>query len=170
MTFMHPLIAEAAKKAAVAWLTTPGGGQAYPIWGVWINDALHLVAGSGEQSAPGLAEAAAGGVGIHVTMRGDHGGRVVRWPATVTELSPNNGDWDEIAPQVATKRLNAPTGVDQTVKHWSAECAIFRLTPSGDPDQAADTLPDDDLAACVRQSPNLRLPKKPFRLHKVRGA
>ncbi|MBT8227668.1 MAG: hypothetical protein HKP61_17040 [Dactylosporangium sp.] len=167
---MHPLIAEAAKKAAVAWLTVPGAGQAYPVWSLWANDALHVVTGPGEQTAPGLAEAAAGSAEAQVTMTGDHGGRVVRWPATVAVLPADGEDWAAIAPQLAGKRLNAPGGAEQTVRRWAVDCHIYRLTPGGDPDEAGPTLPDGDLTATPRKTPGTRLPRRPFRLHKVRGA
>ena len=44
---MHPLIQEAMKKAAVAWLTTPGVPGGYAVWCLWVDDALHLVTGEG---------------------------------------------------------------------------------------------------------------------------
>jgi hypothetical protein len=167
---MHPLIAEAAKKAAVAWLTVPGGGQAYPVWGLWANDTLHVVTGQGEQATPGLAEAAEGSEPVRVTMIGDHGGRVVTWPATVARLPAGGEDWTTVAGQLVTKRLNAVGGPDQTIERWAIECAIYQLRPAGDPDEAGTSLPEENLAAPVRPSKGTRLPKRPFRLHRVRGA
>src|SRR5207248_4638873 len=69
---MHPLVEEAMKKAAIVWLST--GGRPYGVWCLWVDDALYVVSGPGEQPAPGLAEA----TGALVTARGDHGGRVGR--------------------------------------------------------------------------------------------
>ncbi|MCW2642201.1 MAG: hypothetical protein JWP76_4507, partial [Dactylosporangium sp.] len=85
-----PLVDEAMKKAAVAWLTVPDVGPAYLVWCVWIDGALYVVSGPGEQAAPGLAEAAR----ACVTARGDHGGRVVTWPATVSRLTFGADEWD----------------------------------------------------------------------------
>src|SRR5262249_60327199 len=72
------LTEEAAKKAAVAWLSVPGAGPEYLVWTVWLGGALFVGSGPGEQAAPGLAEADR----VLVSLRGDHGGRVVMFPAT----------------------------------------------------------------------------------------
>ena len=165
---MHPLIEEAAKKAAVAWLATPGAGQAYPVWFMWADGALYVVAGTGEQAAPGLAEAAAAAAEVQVTIRGDHGGRIVSFAAEVTALVVDGEGWATITPQLAGKRLNSPGGAEQTVKRWETECQVFKITPRGEPGEAGTTLPDGDLMATPRLSPATTKPRKPFRLHRVR--
>lgn len=158
-----PLVSEAMKKAAVAWLTV-GEGRAFAVWCLWLEDALYVVSGPGEQPAPGLAATTA----CLVTARGSHGGRIVTWPATVTRLVPDTEDWDRLAPQLASKRLNLPS--EDTTGRWATDCVISRLEPSGDPVEAGDSLPDDSLAAPPPPTPATRLPAKPFRLHRVRGA
>ena len=45
------------KRAAVAWLTVPGQPGPYPVWCLWLDGALYVVSGPGEQPAPGLAGA-----------------------------------------------------------------------------------------------------------------
>src|SRR5688572_14270934 len=107
---VHPLIEETAKKAAVAWLTVPGGGAAYPVWCLYADGALFVVSGPGEQSAPGLAEADR----VEVTLRGDHGGRVVTWPAAVSTVDPTDEASAGVVTQLAGKRLNAPGTAEQT--------------------------------------------------------
>ena len=97
---MHPLVEEAMKKAAIVWLST--GGRPYGVWCLWVDDALYVVSGPGEQPAPGLAEA----TGALVTARGDHGGRIVTWPAAVSRLAPGTPEWDTVTAQLAGKRLN----------------------------------------------------------------
>jgi hypothetical protein len=169
MQVMHPLIEETAKKAAVAWLTVPGAGQAYPVWFLWADGALYVVGGAGEQATPGLAELAAGGT-VDVTMRGDHGGRVVGCQATVAPFAPTDEAWATIAPQLAGKRLNAAGGAEQTVQRWAAECRVYRITPAAEPAEAGKTLPDGDLVAQPRPSDAARHPSMPKRLHRVRGA
>jgi hypothetical protein len=61
-----PLIEEAVKKAAVAWVSV-GDGPALGLWCLPLDGSLLLVCGPGEQSAPGLAEAAT----ATVRLRGD---------------------------------------------------------------------------------------------------
>jgi hypothetical protein len=161
-----PLIEETAKKAAIAWLTVPDGGRAYPVWCLWVSGALYVVSGPGEQTAPGLAEATR----AEVTLKGDHGGRIVTWPAAVTRVVPDSEDWSAVAPQLAAKRLNAPGTAEETAQRWAAECVVSRLEPAGAPTEAGPTLPDESLATAPRPSSATRLPRRPFRLHRVRGS
>jgi len=158
-----PLVDEAIKKAAVAWVAVDGG-PALALWCVPVDGALHFVSGPGEQSAPGLADAAT----ATVTLRGDHGGQIVTWPAEVTRVRPDSEQWATIAPQVAAKRLNASGSTADLVERWAAECVISRLSPAGDP-VAGDRLPDGSLAAPPRPTPAARPTRKPFRLHRVRN-
>ena len=166
MTDMHPLIQEAMKKAAVAWLTAPGVAGGYAVWCLWVDDALLLVTGDGEQPAPGLAGAGT----VDVSVRGDHGGRILTWPASVTRIAPGGEEWGAVAPQLAAKRLNAPGSTDDTVARWAATCAVYRLVPVADPVEAGPDLSDASGAAPPRPTPAANHTPKPFRLHRVRGA
>jgi hypothetical protein len=163
---MHPLIQEAMKKAAVAWLTAPGVTGRYAVWCLWIEDGMYLVTGEGEQPAPGLAGAGT----VDVSVRGDHGGRILTWPASVTRIEPGGPEWDAVAPQLAAKRLNAPGSTDETVGRWAATCRVYRLAPVADPVEAGPTLSQDSGAEPPRPTPAASRTPKPFRLHRVRGA
>ena len=123
---MHPLISEAMKKAAVVWLTL-AAREPYPVWCLWTGDALLVVSGPGEQAAPGLAEAAT----AVVTARGDHGGSIVSWPATVERIEPDTDGWAAV-PQLAAQRLNSDPA-DDLAARLAAECVVSRLTPTDDP-------------------------------------
>ncbi|MGW5666897.1 hypothetical protein [Micromonospora sp. NPDC003776] len=158
-----PLVDEAVKKAAVCWVSV-GGGPAYGLWCLPLDGALLVVTGPGEQTAPGLADATT----AEVTLRGDHGGRIVSWPARVTRLRPGTEEWETAAPLVAAKRLNAPGPAAELVARWVAVgCAVTRLAPAGTPVAGAD-LPAESLAEPPRDAPVVRATRKPFRLHKVR--
>ncbi|MEH1097991.1 hypothetical protein [Micromonospora sp. CPCC 205561] len=158
-----PLVDEAMKKAAVAWVSVPGG-PALGLWCVPLEGALFVVSGPGEQSAPGLADA----TDAQVTLRGDHGGRIVSWPARVSRLAPGTEHWETTAPLVAAKRLNASGSAAELVERWAADgCAINRLAPAGEP-VAGAALPADSLAEVPRETPAARATRKPFRLHRVR--
>ncbi|WP_433393958.1 hypothetical protein [Micromonospora sp. KLBMP9576] len=151
------------KKAAVAWVSV-AGGPALALWCVSLEGALLVVSGPGEQSAPGLADAAE----AQVTLRGDHGGRIVTWPARVSRLVPGTEQWESSAPLVAAKRLNAPGTTADLVARWAADgCAVTRLAPAGDPVAGAG-LPAGSLAEVPRETPAVRATRKPFRLHRVR--
>ncbi|MGS2618134.1 hypothetical protein ACVCAH_26960 [Micromonospora sp. LZ34] len=151
------------KKASVAWVTVPGG-PALGLWCVPLEGALFLVSGPGEQSAPGLAEATE----AWVTLRGDHGGRIVTWPARVERVAPGSETWETAAPLVAGKRLNGRGSAADQIARWAAEgCALSRLTPAGEPVAGAG-LPAGSLAEEPRAAAVVRATRKPFRLHRVR--
>ena len=118
----HPLVPEVGKKAAVAWL---GGRMA---WCAWFDDALYVVSGPGEQELGELAD------GIEVTLRGDHGGRVVTWPAAVTRVEPGGEEWEKVAPQLAGKRLNAAGSTDEVVARELESRVLFREVLDGHQD------------------------------------
>jgi hypothetical protein len=124
---VHPLVEEAMRKAAIAWLTV-GPRPAYPVWCLWSDGALHVVSGPGEQPAPGLAEAGQ----VLVTARGRHGGRIVTWPAEADPVPVGTPAWTAIATQLAARRLNADI-VPDLVDRWARECRITRLVPAGPP-------------------------------------
>ena len=130
-----------------------------------LEGSLIIVTGPGEQSAPGLAEADR----ATVRLRGDTGGLIVVWEATVTRLVPDSEEWATVAPQLAGKRLNASGTADELVARWAESgCAVVRLTPAEEPPIAAPDLPDDSHAAPPRETPARIEVRKPFRLHRVR--
>lgn len=162
---MQPLVEEAMKRAAIAWLAVPGTSEAYAVWCLWNDGALYVVSGPGEQPAPALARART----VSVTTRGDHGGRILTWSAAVSRVQPDSADWGTVAPLLAGKRLNASGSADDLVRRWAAECTINRLTPQGEAVEAAgESLPAEPLTAPVRPTPAARHTARPFRLHRVR--
>lgn len=151
---MDQLIAEAMKKAAVAWLSVADRAP-YPVWCLWFDEALLVVSGPAEQPAPGLAQASSAAV----TARGDHGGRIVTWRAEVRRVTPGTPEWDVVATQLAGKRLNSlPAGA--LAARWARDCVICRLTPT---EQSLVDLPDTSLAAVPMPMPTpaLRRTRQP---------
>ncbi|MFG1928232.1 hypothetical protein [Cryptosporangium sp. NPDC048952] len=133
---VHPLIGEAMKKAAVGWLAV-GDLPATAVWLAWIDDAAYVVHGGAEQPVPGLSDVPE----VTVSVRGEHGGRIVSWRASVSPVGPGSPTWDEVAPQLATKRLNASDPVGAPAR-WAVDATISRLTPSGDPIPAGEPGPE----------------------------
>jgi hypothetical protein len=156
---MHPLVLEAMKKAAVAWLRA-GDQPEYAVWCLWSDDALYVVSGPGEQPAPGLAGAST----VDVSARGDHGGRIVTWRANVERVEPETPAWEATVPALAGKRLNAENA-EQMAQRWARECVVSRLVPA---DDGTEDLPEGSLAAPPAPTPAVRPTRKPFRLHRVR--
>jgi hypothetical protein len=158
------LVEEAVKKASLAWISV-GGAAARGLWCMPLEGSLIVVSGPGEQSVPGLA----GADRATVRLRGDTGGLIVVWEATVARLTPGSDEWETVAPQLANKRLNASGTADELVARWAAtDCAVVRLTPADDKSVASPDLPDDSQAAPPRETPARIEVRKPFRLHRVR--
>lgn len=159
-----PVVDEAIKKAAVAWVAV-ADGPALALWCMPLDGSLYVVSGPGEQSAPGLADTARAAV----SLRGDHGGRIVTWTADVDRLAPGGDQWATVAPQLAGKRLNASGTAEALAARWAASgCAIARLTPAAEPAQTGAELPATAQAEPPRDSP-ARVPvRRPFKLHRVR--
>ena len=155
---------EALKKAAIAWVSVDGGA-ARGLWCVPLEGTLIMVSGPGEQEAPRLGEATR----ASVRLRGDTGGLIVVWEAAVSRLQPGTEEWDTVAPQVATKRLNASGTADELIARWIASgCAVVRLTPVDEAPTTSPDLPDTSGAATPRETPARVEVKRPFRLHRVR--
>lgn len=160
---MDGLVEEAMKKASVAWVSV-ADRPPLALWCVPVGGSLYMVTGPGEQSAPGIEDAAEAGV----TLRGDHGGQIVTWPAEVARVAPGTEEWETVVPQLAAKRLNAPGTAEELAKRWGAECLVTRLAPADAPAQTGAGLPDGSLATAPRPTPATRPTPKPFRLHRVR--
>jgi hypothetical protein len=167
---MHALVAEAMKKAPIAWISVDSGAAkspglstspAYPVWCLWVDNALYVVSGAGEQRAPGLAEAG----GATVTARGDHGGRIVSWRANAERVMPDSEAWSDVAPHLAAKRLNSSGSNEALVERWAISAIITKLTPADDEIQ---DMGDGSGAAPPIESPAARRTAKPFKLHRVR--
>lgn len=117
------LLAEAVKKAAVAWISC-GGADPRPVWVVPIDGKLYTVVGPREQPDPGLTRDR----NPLVTLRGDHGGAIVTFTADASRLDPDGEQWDELVGQLSGKRLNLST-TDETATRWASECGVYELAP-----------------------------------------
>ena len=158
------VLEEAIKKASIAWISVDGG-PAYGLWCLPVESTLVVVSGPGEQYAPGLAQATRAGV----RLRGDHGGAIVQAEAAVARVLPGSPEWDEIAPQLAAKRLNASGTAEDLMARWvESGCVVVRLTPSAESARGAAGLPAESAAEPPRETPARVETRRPFRLHRVR--
>lgn len=158
------VLEEALKKAALAWISVDGG-PALALWCMPLDGSLIVVSGPGEQFAPGLADASR----VEARLRGDNGGLIVVSEMTVARVQPGSEDWETVAPQLATKRLNASGTADELIARWaSSGAAIVRLTPDHDKPLTAPDLPTGSGAEPLRDTPATVPVKHPFKLHKVR--
>lgn len=115
------LFAQAASTSKILWITVPDG-RTWPAWHVWVEDALYVVSGPGEQHLPALAEQ------VEVTLRSkDTGGRLLRATARAERVTPDDERWGPATTALRAGRLNAPAG--DTVQRWSEEDTVTALVP-----------------------------------------
>jgi hypothetical protein len=145
---MHPLVAEAMKKAAVAWLEVEGHDP-YAVWCAWADGGLTVVSGPGEQPAPGLADAER----AVVIARGDHGGAIVAWRAVVSRVDPASAQWPELVPALAAKRLNSEPAAP-LAERWAQSNVVSRLVPADD--EALTPRTAERRSAPTRSAPRTR--------------
>ncbi|MDI5963885.1 hypothetical protein POF50_013965 [Streptomyces sp. SL13] len=143
------LIEEAAKKSGLLWVRGEDAGPAVGLWYLWIDGAVCLVGGPGEQPLRGLTD---GGTAV-VTLRSkDKGGRLVAFPARVAELAPHSDSWQAAVGELKGKRLNAPDFADMP-ERWARTCRVLRLTPDGAPVESPTVIPTGSGAAAPPPTP-----------------
>ncbi|MCW2503234.1 MAG: hypothetical protein JWO79_1518 [Actinomycetia bacterium] len=127
---VHPLVAEAMRKAALIWIEVPGE-RARAAWTVWHDGAAYVVHGGGEQPVPGLGEATQARI---VVRSGDNGSRVAAFQAAVSPVDPAGEEWSVTVPLLLAKRLNLPSPGDAE-QRWATSSGVSRLVPVGDPEE-----------------------------------
>jgi hypothetical protein len=142
------LVDEAGKKSGLLWLDLPDLPQPRAAWHLWHDGSAYiLTGGEGEQPLPGLPEAST----VPVILRSkDKGGRLITFLASVEHVEPGGELWDQVAPQLAKERLNAPSHEGQ-LERWAEESYVIRLTPTGEVTQEPGQ--DDGEYATVRPVP-----------------
>ena len=162
------LVAEAAKKAGLLWVTAPGGSRPRAAWHVWHEGAVLLVCGGIEQPLPDLAD----GMTVEVSLPShDNRARLVTFTAAVAELRPTGGsraDWLPAAAALHASRLNPPDGEAQPLR-WERESRIFRLTPTGSVLAAPGRMSEASGAAPPPSSPATTKGELPFVLGGATG-
>ena len=120
---LTPDLDEALRRGAVVWIRPEGDERAYPVWYLWHQRCLWVVAGGDEQPLPMASRA-------EVIAR-DKDQPLVRagsWPADVEPVLPGTPEWEAVVPLLHARRLNAPDGENQPVR-WAATSTILRFTP-----------------------------------------
>ena len=124
--FTSALIAELGKKTSVCWLRYDGGEHA--AWHVWVDDALHLVAGGDEQPLPDIEDVDR----VEVVMRSkENWGRLVTWVGSVTRLTPADEAWEPVTAALVSGRLNLEQLVG-TPERWAEHSVVVRVEPTGE--------------------------------------
>jgi hypothetical protein len=106
------------RKARAAWLEVPGHPPRLA-WVRWLDDALYVVHGGGEQQLPGLADATQ----VVVTTTAGTSG-----PADVSVVPPGDPLWESVSPRLHAARHNPPS--DPVA--WRAGSVLSRIRPLED--------------------------------------
>lgn len=143
------LLAEAANKSDILWISIPGGGT-HAVWFVWHDDgdprspgpAAYVISGPGEQHLPWLPEE------VTLIFRSkDSGGRLLTVPAAAQEVEVGSAQWDDAVAVLRPERLNATGDVE---KRWRESATIHLLMPFGRPSEQPGTYAADAGSQQVR--------------------
>lgn len=120
-------IADATRRAGLIWLQLPGD-RPRPLWHLWHDGAAYVVTGGLEQPLPGDLT---GGRAQVLTPGRSTSDQPLTWIARLEPVPAGTAGWDEVAPMLRAKRLNAPGGEPQE-QRWARESVLLRLTPTGE--------------------------------------
>jgi hypothetical protein len=118
------LIAEACTKSNVVWVRTVESGRYQLAWHAWLDGAVYLVYGVGEQMLPHLS----GQVEVIVPSK-DTGDRLVTFIAQAEDMLPaRSAEWEEATAALAAVRLNTADPATQ-LDRWASGSLVTRLVP-----------------------------------------
>jgi len=147
--FDRALLEEASKKSGLLWVLAEGQQQSRALWHAWYDGAVVVVGDGAEQPLHGLT---AGSVATVTVRSKDKWGRLIAWPARVSELTPRSEAWLGAVEELKGKRLNAPD-TDTIGDRWARECRVLRLEPVGPLTEQPGAMPDGSHATTPMPSP-----------------
>jgi hypothetical protein len=155
------LVTELARKSAVCWVGYGEPLRDHPVWHVWHDDAIGVVAGGEEQPLPGIEEVGE----VLVTLRSKttrH--RIATCRAAVERVHPGTERWESLVPALVSSRLNL---VDQhdAPRRWAETGVVVRLVPTAVV-ASPGSLPDASGAATPLGSPATTADHLPRVLHR----
>jgi hypothetical protein len=161
--FRRAFVAEVAKKSGLLWIVYAGSW--HPVWHVWHEGAVCVVAGGDEQPLPGIRDEHE--VVLDLRAKSTRA-QVASVRATVEVIDPEHPAWDEITALLTADRLNL-FEADEAVERWARECVVVRLHPT-DLLASPGHLGDSDQREQPLESPARTVRARPFALHRQRRA
>ncbi|MGH1562068.1 hypothetical protein [Mumia sp. DW29H23] len=161
--FRRAFVAEVAKKSGLLWIVYDGAW--HPVWHVWHEDAVCVVAGGDEQPLPGIKDARE--VVLDLRAKSTRA-QVARVRATVEVVGPDHADWADVTAVLVADRLNL-FEADEAVERWARECVVVRLHPTdllASPGHLGDSAQREQPV----ESPARTVRSRPFSLHRQRRA
>jgi hypothetical protein len=127
------LVAEAARKSRICWLSYEHAGTPHTerlVWHAWYDDALVVLSEDPGQVLDGIGEVDR----AEVTLRGKDGGtRLVTWTGEVTRVDPGSEEWDGHADALLGVRLNL-ADPQEALERWRTDATVVRISPVPAPD------------------------------------
>ncbi|MBW9206776.1 hypothetical protein KV102_11685 [Mumia sp. zg.B53] len=161
--FRRAFVAEVAKKSGLLWIVYADAW--HPVWHVWHEDAVCVVAGGDEQPLPGIRDERE--VVLDLRAKSTRA-QVARVSASVEEISPDHPEWEEVTAVLAADRLNL-FEADEAVARWARECVVVRLRPM-ELLSSPGHLDDRAQREQPLESPARTVRSRPFALHRQRRA
>lgn len=151
-----PLLAAAAGKAGLIWVTAPGG-RSQALWHVWHFGLIAVVVGGEEQKDPiGLARR------VRVTVPSkDNRARLVTFDALVEQVRPGEERWEQVTFALKAGRLNA-VDADTLVDRWAAGSRVLLLQPLDELVEKPGGYDDSSGAAPPPPTPATTVTWRPF--------
>lgn len=131
---------------------------------MWQDGAAYVVTGRGEQPLPGLLDVRH--VVVTVPSK-DNRSRLVSWLAACSRVEPGSQEWEAVEPALRAARLNLPDG-ERAGERWARECAIVRLSPTGQVLDAPGRVPTGSAAEPPPPSPATTVGRLPGMLRRRR--
>jgi hypothetical protein len=123
------LVAEAARKSRICWVSYPHAStevREQMVWHVWHDHAVVVLGGEEGQLLQGIE----GADSVEVTLRSkDTGGRLVTWSARPQVVTAESDRWEEHARALLGVRLNLPDPA-AALERWRHSATIVRLAPA----------------------------------------
>ena len=120
------LVTDLGRRTGVCWVRVGAVTQA--VWHVWVDDALAVVSGGGEQPFPEVED----GGRVEVLMRSkDTGGLIVTWVGRASVVRPTDERWSTTTAALVAARLNLPQP-SAAAEQWAEDSVVRRIVPTGE--------------------------------------
>ncbi|WP_157805061.1 hypothetical protein [Mumia flava] len=159
--YRQAFVAEVAKKAGLLWVIY--ADRWHPVWHVWHEGSVCVVAGGDEQPLPQIREQDE--VVLDLRAKSTRAA-VAKVRASVEVLGPDHDDHDAVVEALTAGRLNLFDG-EQAPQRWARECTIVRFTPT-DLIAAPGHLDESAQREQPIPSPAVTADSRPFSLHRQR--
>lgn len=155
------LVAELARKSGLCWIGYGEPAVQHPVWHVWHDAAIGVVAQGGEQPLPCIEAYDEVTVTLRAKTTRHH---LATCRARVERVRPDDARWTDLTAALKASRLNL---VDPATaaQRWGADALVLRLVPLAVL-AAPGSLPDASGAAPPVASPATTLGRLPRVLHR----